>query len=702
MPAIDPQILGKLLLIQSTLHVIPDDEGISAFLCRGLADIPGVRAVGTCLNGNFNAGNLPSSHTDVFRQSCISCRENHDRFATRIESCIVWGLEPACCIELRTASRLYGFLLILKNEEDTYALYEPFLQTTANLVALLLETRFQHAELVGNQENLELLVKHRTGELIRSNAQLRKEVQRHQQTTSSLRESEERYSAVMKQASEGIYLLDPETKNVLESNDAFKKMIGYQDTIAPDLFAYDFVAHDRGEVDRIIRKVVSCKTWFVGERKYRHRNGSLFDVEASATLIRFSGKEVLCVIVRDITERIRALEERGRLEERLQQSQKMEAIGTLAGGIAHDFNNILSAIIGYSELVKVDLPPGSGIAHDIDQIVESGMRAADLVKQILAFSRKTDRSLQVIAPSTIVHEVLRMLKATLPATVRIEEDVDQECGLVQVDPTGLHQIVLNLCTNAFQALRDQKGVIKVRLYRQTEDQREEGREDDAIAGPDIVLSVTDSGCGMDRETAGRIFEPYFTTKGIGAGTGLGLAVVHGIVHDYRGRIAVESEPGVGSTFTVYIPAVTTHPEIPDDLSSKAGDGKASRAVRGRILFVDDEEALCNLGKRLLEHQGYTVTTTTDSREALEVVRRQPDLNLVITDQTMPGLTGIELAREILGINSLLPIIMCTGHSDVVSEDDALAAGVKRYVFKPYEKEEFLLAVREVMGERDMG
>jgi PAS domain S-box-containing protein len=702
MPEIDPHILGKLLLIQSTLHVIPDDEGISTFLCRGLADIPGVRAIGICLNGSFNAGNLPPSHTDVFQQSCISCRENLDRFATRIESCIVWGLDPACCIELRTASRLYGFLLVLKKDTDEYSLYEPFLQTTANLVALLLENRLQHAELVGNQENLELLVKERTRELIRSNAQLRKEVQRHQQTTSFLRESEERYSAVMKQASEGIYLLDPETKIVLESNDAFKKMIGYQDTIAPDLFAYDFVAHDRDEIDRTIRKVVSCKTWFVGERKYRHRNGSLFDVEASATLIRFSGKEVLCVIARDITERKRAEEERGRLEERLQQSQKMEAIGTLAGGIAHDFNNILSAIIGYSELVKVDLPPGSGIAHDIDQIVESGLRAADLVKQILAFSRKTDRSLQVIAPSTIIHEVLRMLKATLPVTVRIEEDIDAECGLVQVDPTGLHQIVLNLCTNAFQALRDQKGVIRVRLYRQPGVEGKEVGENDIVEGPAIVLSVTDSGCGMDRETLGRIFEPYFTTKGIGAGTGLGLAVVHGIVHDYKGRISVESEPGVGSIFTVHIPAVTSHPEIPDDFFPGAGDVKASRAVRRRILFVDDEETLCTLSKRLLERQGYTVTTTTDSREALEMVRRQPDLDLVITDQTMPGLTGIELAREILGINSLLPIIMCTGHSDVVSEEDALAAGVKRYVFKPFKKEGFLLAVREVMGEQDKG
>ncbi len=702
MSEIDPHILGKLLLIQSTLHVIPDDEGISTFLCRGLADIPGVRAIGICLNGNFNPGNLPPSHTDVFRESCLACRENPDRFAVRLESCAVWGLDPACCIELRTASRLYGFLLVLKNGEDEYSLYEPFLRTTANLVALLLENRQQHAELVGNQENLELLVKERTRELFLSNARLLKEVQRHQQTAASLRESEERYSAVVKQASEGIYLLDPETKIVLESNDAFKKMIGYQDTIAPDLFAYDFVADDRDEIDRIIRKVVARKNWFVGERKYRHRNGSLFDVEASAALIRFSGKEVLCVIARDITERKRAEEERGRLEERLQQSQKMEAIGTLAGGIAHDFNNILSAIIGYSELVKVDLPPGSRVAHDIDQIVESGLRAADLVKQILAFSRKTDRSLQVIAPSTIVHEVLRMLKATFPATVRIEEDIDRECGLVQVDPTGLHQIVLNLCTNAFQALPDQKGVIRVRLYRQAGDEGEEACRDDAAAGPVIVLSVTDSGCGMDRETVARIFEPYFTTKGVGAGTGLGLAVVHGIVHDYKGRIEVESAPGMGSTFTVRIPAVITHPENAADHSAGAGDGNVARAGRGRILFVDDEEALCSLGKRLLERQGYTVTTATDSREALEVVRRQPDFDLVITDQTMPGLTGMELAREILGINSLLPVIMCTGHSDVVSEDDALAAGVKRYVFKPFENKEFLLAVREVIGERDMG
>jgi two-component system, cell cycle sensor histidine kinase and response regulator CckA len=835
MPLMDPNILGKLLLIQSTLHIIPDDEGISAFICRGLSEIPGVQAIGTCLNGSFNQGNLPLSlcGTDIFKQHCLSCKTRIAGSGDMLGFCVAWGAEPASCIELRTASRLYGFLLVLKSDTDAYSLYEPFLQSTANLVALLLENRQQHAELVGIRDSLEQLVKQRTQELIRSNAHLRKEIQRHELTTSALQrseelqrttllslgdavistdaagkvvtmnpvavnltgwaiveaigrplsdvfkivnaetgktrrnpvdlvmetrgivglanhtmlisrdgstyqiadsaapiindrgettgvvlvfhditkeytmrqalqESEERYSAVVKQASEGIYLLDPHTKQILESNDAFKKMIGYQDTIAPDLFAYDFVAHERDEIDRIIQTVVSQKTWFVGERKYRHRNGSLFDVDASAKLIRFGGKEALCVIVRDITERKKAEEEREKLEERLQQSQKMEAIGTLAGGIAHDFNNILSAIIGYSELVKIELPPESRAAHDIDQIVRSGMRAADLVQQILAFSRKTDRSLQVVAPHIIVREVMRMLKATFPATVSIEEDIDEECGFVQVDPTGLHQILLNLCTNAFQALNDQKGLIRVRLYRLNGYDGEATDRNDAIDGPAVVLSVADSGCGMDRETMDRIFEPYFTTKEIGAGTGLGLAVVHGIVHDYKGHISVESMPGKGSTFTVMIPAVTKHPDISTDVSSGSEKVTLPKTVQGKILFVDDEIALCKLCKRILENIGYTVTTTTDSREALEHLRQQPDFDLVVTDQTMPGLTGIELAREILGIHPLMPIIMCTGHSDVVSEVDALAAGVKRYVFKPFQKKEFLAAIRDVMGAQGKG
>jgi two-component system, cell cycle sensor histidine kinase and response regulator CckA len=826
----DPHTLGKLLLLQETLHVISEDEGLSDFICKGLSEVPGIKALGICQNETFYPGQLPlyGGDTDAFKKNCIICKANAEKNGYRSEFCAAWGRDPAAaCIELRAASRLYGFLLILKSDGGSYALYEPFLQNTANLIALLLENRRQHEALVDVRENLELAVKERTLEFAHANAGLRKEVQRHKQTAAALRrseelqrttlrslgdaviasdaegkvvnmnpvaeqltgwtlaaalgrpltqvfvickadtgdicvdpfervmqigsivvltnptklvsrdgriyqitdsaapilndrgitigvvlvfhdiskeyamrqallESEERYAAVIKQASEGIYLLNPETKQVLESNDSFKKMIGLAATDTAELVAYDFVAHPREEIDRIIKNVIFQKSFFVGERKYRRRDGSMFDVEASAKLIKVGGKEVLCVIARDITERKQAEEERERLEARLQQSQKMEAIGTLAGGIAHDFNNILSAIIGYSELLKIELPPDSPAICDINEIIRSGRRAADLVKQILTFSRKTDRALQVIAPHCIVNEVLKMLKATFPSTVTIEAEIDRECGNVLVDPTGLHQIVLNLCTNALQSLPGQKGVIRVRLYRQNG--HDTGR-DKGVDGPAVVLSVTDSGCGMSQETISRIFEPYFTTKEVGAGTGFGLAVVHGIVHDYKGHIVVDSTPGKGSTMSVHIPVSMEKPGVAEGSLASFPNMPSRETHSARILFVDDEPSLCSYCERLLKSKGYLVTTTTDSGQALEWVRLQPGLfDLVITDQTMPGLTGIELAREVLAVNPAIPIIMCTGHSDVVSETDALAGGVKRYVYKPFQKEQLLLTIREVMGE----
>lgn len=284
-----------------------------------------------------------------------------------------------------------------------------------------------------------------------------------------------------------------------------------------------------------------------------------------------------------------------------------------------------------------------------------------------------------------------MLRASFPATVSIIEEVDEDCGHVLVDPTGMHQIVLNLCTNAFQALPNQKGLIQVRLSRWNGSERALQEE------PMIALTVSDSGCGMDKETVARVFEPYFTTKAKGKGTGLGLAVVHGIVQDYKGRITVESSLGQGSTFTVYIPLSDLEPEefcnsIPEQVNIPVSYEKPKK-----ILFVDDEQVLCSLFERHLQNSGYLVTVINDSRKALQKIRRHPDLfDLLVTDQTMPYFTGLELAKEALIINPLLPIIMCTGHSDIVSEEDALASGVKRYLSKPFTKEQLLHVIGEVI------
>ena len=414
--------------------------------------------------------------------------------------------------------------------------------------------------------------------------------------------------------------------------------------------------------------------------------GKIFHV-SSAPIVAENGElQYLIHIARDITEQTK-------MEEELFQSHKMEAIGTLAGGIAHDFNNILSAIIGFSDLAIHDLPEDNRARMDIEQVISSGRRAADLVNQILTFSRKTDQQWLPFQPHLIVKEALKMLRATLPTTISIEEHIDPGCGSILSDPTSVHQIVVNLCTNAFCSMENEKGVLTVKLYRK-EIRQEDIVESDVAPGPFIELSVQDTGHGMDKKTMARIFEPYFTTKEIGKGSGLGLAVVHGIVKTLHGFIEVESEPGKGSTFHVYIPAQEA--AAPVSIKTEIKDMPVGTE---RILVVDDEDLLVTLNKTTLELLGYKVTATTSSKEALAKVYTNADeFDLIITDQTMPDLSGIELARKIMKIRPDMPIILCSGYSSVMTEEEALAQGIKKYAMKPVDIRTLAQIVREVLDE----
>ncbi len=387
-------------------------------------------------------------------------------------------------------------------------------------------------------------------------------------------------------------------------------------------------------------------------------------------------------------------EERRLAESQLRQAQKMEALGILTGGIAHDFNNILGAVVGFSELMLDRVAEGSREKQYLQRIFQAGLRGRDLVKQMLAFSRKTEQDKKPIRLSSIVKETMKLLRASIPTTITIRTDITGESGLVFADSTQMQQVLMNLCTNAAHAMQAGGGVLHVEVSDFSASESE-GNPRGIKPGQYARLTVRDTGTGISPDIVDKVFDPFFTTKKPGEGTGLGLSVVHGIVKQHDGYIEVESRPGKGSSFTVYLPMFTEDP-------SKETAFSDQRILIGteRVLFVDDEEALAEMGKETLEELGYHVTVRTSSAEALALFRSDPSkFDLVITDQTMPEMAGAELAREILTIRPDMPIIMCTGFSYVVDADSARAAGIEAFVMKPLTKKEIGRTVRKVLDDQ---
>jgi signal transduction histidine kinase/ActR/RegA family two-component response regulator len=383
--------------------------------------------------------------------------------------------------------------------------------------------------------------------------------------------------------------------------------------------------------------------------------------------------------------------ERAELEKQLFQLQKMETIGTLAGGIAHDFNNILTPILGYTDMALEELAEDSNLRFDIEQINNAAHRGKNLVQQVLTFSREVDFTNKPIQLQPIVAEALNLIKASFPPSVEINQQYDQKIGTVLADPTHIHQIVMNLCTNANHAMLKTGGILEVKLEAVSIDQKNADKIPNLKKGEYIRLSISDTGHGMDIKTKERIFEPFFTRKEVGSGSGLGLSVVHGIVNNYGGAIVVDSTPNKGTTFMIFLPKYGI-----DLLETDKLDKKPLKGVE-HILFVDDEPEITFMGKKMLENLGYKVTISSDSSSALEEFKLNPEqYSLLVTDQNMPTISGTDLAFRMKSVRPDLKVIIITGYSDNLSEEALVQNGISEVILKPMILDDFSKVIRRVL------
>jgi PAS domain S-box-containing protein len=512
-----------------------------------------------------------------------------------------------------------------------------------------------------------------------------------EQTSMALREREKHYRSLFEQSRDPIYLTTRDG-SFIDINQAFLDLFGYKKEEIKYLNAKDIYVHPerRAGFKREVEKQGFVRDF---EVKLCKKDGIEMECLLTALLRKSDNGSIIGYqgIIRDITERKRAEEEKRELQAQLLQMQKMEAIGNLAGGIAHDFNNILSIILGNTELALEDLPEDSPIREHILDAYEAGNRAKNLVNQILAFSRNEEQEPIPTRVYPIVSEAVKLLRSSLPTTIKICEYIASD-SMALVDPTQIHRVIMNLCTNAYHAMRESGGTLEIGVKDVELDDLYTINLLGVQPGPYLRISVSDTGCGMERKVMDRIFEPYFSTKEIGKGTGMGLSVVHGIVKSHKGAITVYSEPGMGSTFHVYLPRIKS-----TDATTESEEMALLPRGTERILFVDDEESIVDIGRHILNRLGYTVTTRTDSLEALKLFREQPDqFDLVITDMTMPRMTGTRLARELMGICPDIPIILCTGFSELITEKRAKEMGIREFVMKPLIMSEMARVVRRAL------
>ncbi len=515
------------------------------------------------------------------------------------------------------------------------------------------------------------------------------------QAEKTLRESEEKYRQLVNYAPAGICEIDLTTGKLVSTNDVFSEYTGYRKDELVGMPVSELLNDESRKLfDERLKRLLRHETIPASvEYRVRAKDGHEFWALLNVRYVYEADQAVAAtVVVHDITERKQAEEEKKRLADQLRQSQKMEALGTLAGGIAHDFNNILSAINGNTEIALLKAPEDSPLKENLFKIVSACDRARDIVRQILSFSRRGQPKRHSINPEEVVSETVKMLSASLPATIEIETEIDSAVKTaIEADDTQVQQVLMNICTNAAHAMREKGGVLKLGLTRTQIDEKDAARLPDLRPGPFLKLDIADTGPGIPPDIMDRIFDPYFTTKP--DGTGLGLSMVQSIIRAHNGAVTVESVEGRGSTFCVYLPWIEYDSCKPESLPVSMQRLEGSE----QILFIDDEAEIADVGRQSLELLGYHVETRTNASEALALFQSDPRrFDLIITDMTMPGLTGDRLAIKLKEIRKDIPVILCTGYHQSISREQAEDLGIEGFIMKPYKIEKLVGMIRQLI------
>ncbi len=664
------EITKELLSSRKHFEVVLGNISEGIVECIAAGRIVYVNAAGAAILGAREEKILAANLFDFFAGS--TRKEVEKVFADLGERPIVLGEEAVLLLKGR---RVALILLPIVDAEQ---------RTTIAIIQDITERKAAEEKLEGYRDHLEKMVVARTAELSQKNEQLTKEIQERRMAEERMGEAQREWERTF-DAVDDIVTLQDASLRLTRVNKATCRILQKTAEELVGRYCYDVF---RG----IPEPCPGCAA-YLSSHDRKSYSQEIFHPELHKTFLLTAtpivddfGK------ISGIAHFAKDVSEQKKLEFQLLQAQKMEAIGTMAGGIAHDFNNILAAVMGYTELAMMDLQQDLPAYAKLAEVTRAGKRARDLVAQILTFSRHSEAKREPLELRSIVKEAMKLLRASLPSTMEMTQKVSDQPCWVLADPVQIHQVLMNLCINASHAMRGKGGVLLVTLASEEIDASRAALNPDLRPGAYVHLGVRDNGQGMEQDVAARIFEPFFTTKQVDEGTGMGLAVVHGIVKSHQGAIEVASVSGQGTVFDLYFPRITEVGEI----GVVRGDLQISRGSE-RILFVDDEPTLVELGKQMLEVLGYQVQALGDSREAWALFVADPEgFDLVITDLTMPGMTGAQLAEKILVLRPGMPIIMTTGYSDILTETEARKLGVCEYLHKPLGIARLAEVVRQVL------